>query len=130
MIEIEIADTHWYGVSRIFPTPEEARAAYVGVNEYDSTGRLDIGVYRHQRVGLDDGPVLVSIVGMRREGVEEAERLIGGKEIEQHPDTWAALIARRVRVVMDLHAKGERSGHYEMPHGEEGETMTPDGRFP
>jgi len=129
MIEITIADTTWYGVSRVFPTGGEARAAFVALGQHDRDGSLNVGVYRHQRVGLDSEPVLVSIVGIEPEKVAAAAKLIEGEEVEQHPDTWLSLIARRARVVLDLYATGARSGHYEMPHGKEGERLGPDGTF-
>lgn len=124
MIEIEVAGTHWFGISRIFASGAQARNAYVALGEYDRDGRLDIGIYRHQRVGLDSEPVLVTIVGLRPETVEEAGKLIEGSEVEQHPDTWLALIARRVRFVLD----NPQQGHHEVFH-DGGATLTRDGRF-
>ena len=102
----------WYGTSRIFGSGQLARAAYLAVGEQDKDGRLGVGVCRHQRIGLDSEAVLVSVVGLQREGVEEAERLLGGEEVELHFSTWKALVDRRVQVLATLNAQGRPDGHY------------------
>lgn len=106
----------WYCSCRRFETPELAYAAFVNVSENDPNGKLGVGVYRHQRIGLDKGAVLVSIVGLRRQNVLTAERLLGGEQTDLHPDTWLELIKRRAAVVLDLGAAGMGAGQYRIVH--------------
>jgi hypothetical protein len=110
----------WYCSCRRFETPELAYEAFVNVSDNDPRGKLGIGVYRHQRIGLDHGAVLVSIVGLNRQNVLTGERLLGGEETELHPDTWLELIKRRAEVVLDLGAKGMGAGQYRIVHEGDG----------
>ena len=115
MIELPLDET-WYGSSRIFPSGALAREAYARIGEHDHDGRLAVGVYRHQRIGLDAEPVLVTVGGLRREGVEQAERLLGGEEVSLHPSTWLQLVARRLEVVAAMAVQDLPSGHYVVRH--------------
>lgn len=124
MITIRVEDLEpWFCSCRRFPTSEEARAAWVRVSDSDAKGDLNIGVYRHGRIGLDRGTPLVSVVGMEAENVAKAEALIGGEEIELHPDSWLQLIKRRVEVVLQLHEEGKRAGRYVVPHKPGGDRL-------
>lgn len=102
----------WYCSCQHFDTPELAYEAFVRVSEQDPHGKLGVGVYRHQRIGLDDGAVLVSVVGLNRQKVKDAEAILKGEETELHPATWLELIKRRAEVVLDLGSKGMDSGRY------------------
>lgn len=110
----------WYCACHRFDTPELAYEAFLRVDRADPKGSLNVGVYRHQRIGLDKGAVLVSIVGLNRQTVKTAERILSGQETELHPDTWLELIKRRAAVVLDLGSKGMGSGHYRVLHEGEG----------
>lgn len=129
MIELQLGEVRWYGISRHFPSGAEAKAAFETVHAADPTGSFNVGLYRHQRVGLDAEPQLVSIVGHQAEGVERAAELLGGEDIEQPGSTWEALILRRTRVVVDLMEKGSGSGRYRIGHGETGEILGSSGRI-
>lgn len=126
MIEMQVGAIQWYGVSRHFASGAEAKAAFEGVHDADPTGSFDVGLYRHQRVGLDREAQLVTIVGHLREGVEQAAKILGGEDIEQHHDTWQTLILRRARMVIGLLGEGAKAGRYRVGHGE-GETLGPGG---
>lgn len=129
MFEITLDGYDWYCACRRFPSGAEAKAAFEAAFG-TAPGEMNLGVYRHQRIGLDDEPVLVSVVGRDREDVERADRLLdGGVDTMLHYETWLQLITRRLQVVIDLHGKGAPTGRYRIPHGE-GERMGRDGRFP
>lgn len=121
MIEIKTPglDRPWYGVTMKFATPNQAYAAFVRVHEEDPSGHFNIGLYRHLRVGLDKGAVLLTAVGLDAEGVAAAEELMrGGEEIEMRMESWLGLIGRRAEIVLDLHAEGATSGPYRIEHSE------------
>lgn len=126
VIDFELPEHNlpWFCSCRLFPTPEDAYAAFVNVAEADPTGSFGIGIYRHHRVGLDPKPgMLVSVVGLDREGVEKAEHVLGGEEIELHPSSWVELIKRRAEVVLGLGAANATSGRYRIVHEGEGMKM-------
>lgn len=111
----------WFCSCHRFESAKLAYDAFTRIGNHDPGGKLNIGVYRHHRVGLDPEPgVLVSVVGLKREGVETAEELMGGEEIELHPSSWADLIARRAQVVLGLAANAAASGQYRIVHEGEG----------
>lgn len=89
----------WYAVSREYEDGDAARAAWEELQDADEIrgGELELGIYRH---GTEDGtPCLVTAVGHRREGVEEADRILQGTDFDL-PDEWAqALILRRIDVL-------------------------------
>lgn len=124
MITIQVEDLEpWFCSCRRFDTDAAARAAWVRVSDSDKTGRLNIGVYRHGRIGLDKGAPLVSVVGMEPDKVEEAEGIIGGEEIELHQTSWLQLIKRRAEVVMQLADEGKRAGRYVVEHKPGGDRL-------
>lgn len=110
----------WYCSCQHFDTPELAYAAFVRLSEMDPQGKLGVGVYRHQRIGLDKGALLVSVVGLNRQNVKTAERILDGEETELHPESWLELIKRRAAVVLDLGSKGMGAGHYRIVHEGDG----------
>jgi hypothetical protein len=113
----------WYGVSHLYPTAVAAGEAYHLLREYDTTGRLNLGVYRHMRVGLDSGPVIVSVVGMDADTVEEAGRVLGGHNLDLHPATWLQLVKRRAEVMVEFGKEGKGSGSHPIPHSPEGDVI-------
>jgi hypothetical protein len=111
----------WFCICRRFETADDAYAGFVAVFESSPEGERNVGVYQHQRVGLDHAPVLVSVVGTERESVEAAERLIAeGEPTELHGNTWLVLIKRRIAVVLNLSSTGAIEGRYRIVHDEEG----------
>jgi hypothetical protein len=110
----------WYCSCQRYETPELAYEAFVRLGETDPQGKLGVGVYRHQRIGLDKGAVLVSVVGLNRQNVKTAERILDGEETELHPDSWLELIKRRAAVVLDLGAQGMGAGRYRIVHEGDG----------
>lgn len=117
-------ETPWYATCRRFETAEDAYAAFVAVHEASPGGEFNIGIYRHQRVGLDKAPVLVSAVGIKREGVEAADAIMDDGEVtELHGSTWLELIRRRAEIVLDLRAIGATHGRYRILHDEPGEAL-------
>ncbi len=90
----------WYAVSREYQDGDAALAAWEQLQDADETrdGELELGIYRHGTEG-DDDPRLVTAVGHRRAGLEEADRLLQGTDFDL-PDEWAqALILRRMDVL-------------------------------
>src|SRR5215467_14407483 len=107
----------WHCACHRFDTPDLAYAAFVRVHEAHPDGRLGLGIYRHQRLGLDSEAVLVSVVGLdKRDEVSEAERILGGEEIQLHPENWLMLIKRRAEVVLELGKEGFQPGRYRIVH--------------
>jgi hypothetical protein len=113
----------WYGSCRKFSSGLTAKAAFERVFGHDDQGRLGVGVYRHQRVGLDTEPVLVSVIGLDEEGVSKAEELLGGEETELHAETWLELIRRRLEMVVALDDAGETDGRFRIEHSEKGDRL-------
>lgn len=113
----------WYGSCRQFRSANEAKAAFDRVYGHDDRGSLGVGVYRHQRQGFDAEPVLVSVIGLDREGVLKAEELLGGEEIELHAASWFDLLRRRLEVVATLHAAGKKPGRHRVKHSPEGDKL-------
>jgi hypothetical protein len=130
MIEIQIkpGEPPWYGACYRWPTGDEARAAWVALNDLaPEDGSWHVGIYRHQRVGKDTEPVLVSVVGDLRHGVEAAEislRVDGGEETELHDLTWRELLKRRVEMILKLSAEGAGYGRHSIPHAPGGDTLS------
>ena len=108
----------WYCACHRFETAEDAYAAFVRVHEREPDGSLDMGVFRHQRIGLDAAPVLVSVVSLKKASVELAEELMDGEPTELHPASWLELIKRRAQKVLDLASQGATSGRYRIVHDE------------
>ena len=113
----------WYGACHEYRSADEAKLGFDRVYGHDDEGSLGVGVYRHMRVGFDTEPVLVSVVGLDREGVEKAEELMGGEEVELHAETWYELIRRRLAVVSTLDAAGKPTGRYRVKHKEGGDRL-------
>jgi hypothetical protein len=111
----------WHVSCRRFKTGSSAKAAFGRV--HNGEHNLGVGVYRHMRQGLDKEPVLVSVVGLDADKVQAAEELLGGDEIELHPQTWLELIKRRLEVVIALDAAGAEEGRYRIPHSEGGDRL-------
>lgn len=120
MIEIGVTPIDvWYGHCRRFESGAAAREAWVAISDLNPDGSWHVGILRHQRVGKDAEPVLVSIVGDKLDGFERAEAALvaqGGEEIELHPQTWLQLVKRRVEVVIALDARGAQPGRHLIPH--------------
>lgn len=128
MIQIDvIPESTWYGACYRFGSGSQARAAWAALMDLaPEDGSWHTGVYRHQRIGKDTEPVLVTAVGDRRFGVEAAEislQVDGGVETELHPDTWKALIKRRVEMILKLRDEGAGHGRHQIPHAPEGDTL-------
>jgi hypothetical protein len=117
MIAVQMEELEpWFCSCRHFGSDALARAAYLRLSGSDPSGELNIGVYRHGRIGLDHGAVLVSVVGMDADKVERAEEILGGEETELHPSTWLQLIKRRVEVVLKLKEEEKLPGRHEIEH--------------
>lgn len=117
----------WYGVCYRFETGVRAREVWVALQEAaPADGAWHTGVYRHQRIGKDKEPVLVSIVGDKKDGFEAAEAFLakqGGEEIDLHPETWIALVKRRVEKIVELTNEGAGFGRHVIPHPPEGDEI-------
>lgn len=130
MIEIDFDHPDldvWYAVCRRFDTGAEAKAAWAALSDLDPTGSWHVGIYRHQRIGKDSEPVLVSLVGDRLEGFEKAEAALaaqGGVEIELHPETWLQMVKRRVEMILALAEQGAGAGRHRIMHPPGGETLS------
>jgi hypothetical protein len=109
MREIELHGRTWFLVTRSYPSPPAARAAFDaalggGLQEH-------VGVYRHGVAplpGMEPVPTLVSIVSDERGAVEAvAARTPPGLEYDSSDDVAAALVERRVRVMAE-HDPGDK----------------------
>lgn len=129
MILIQITpESLWYGACFRFKTGATAREAWVAVHAAaPKDGAWHVGVYRHQRIGKDKEPVLVSVVGNKREGVASAEAFLcelDCEEIDLHSETWVALVKRRVQKMNELIEQGAGGGRHVIPHPPEGDMIT------
>lgn len=119
----------WYGVSRRFRTEGIARGAWERLDREGkrADGALELGAYRHGPSG--EPATIVTVVGHRREGVEVADRILGGGvENELHDDLWRALVMRRARVMVELLEAGAEPGsHVIRRPPSRGATLNPDG---
>lgn len=113
----------WFGSCRQFATGPEAKEAFERLFDHDERGALGVGIYRHQRVGLDSEAKLVSVVGLGEQGVLRAEELLGGEETELHPETWHELIRRRLEVVATMNGAHLPAGRYRIGHSKGGDRL-------
>lgn len=111
----------WYCSCRRFYSATGAATAFERIFNHDSS--LGVGVYRHQRVGLDREAMLVSVVGLDPEGVRKAEELLGGEATRLDPENWHDLILRRMKVVNALSQAGEKKGRYRIEHSKNGDPL-------
>ena len=128
MITIDLipGEAVWYGCCYRWPTGGEARDAWAAVSDLNLDGSWHVGIFRHQRIGLDSEPVLVSAVGDLKAGVEAAEISLmvdGGIETELHPETWVQLCKRRIEAIIALDEAGAGAGRHRILHPEGGDLL-------
>lgn len=130
MSGVEQLDFHgmaWYSLTRLFPSPEEAREAFelLDVPAKKAKGKLELGVYRHGPPQY--GAIFVTVVSHKPKGMAVAERVLGGKDVTLAHEVVRSLIARRVRVMAEIAETGAESGSRVVRRGKRGAFLHPDG---
>lgn len=129
--EYHFHDTHWFWASWAYRDEQTAEQAWERLRDVGArqAGKLELGFYRH---GSEvSGMIVVTALGMRKHGVNVAEKILGAQAYDGFENslpwqTLDALIARRVRVIDDLHKQSASKGSYELRR-DRGVTMNPDG---
>jgi hypothetical protein len=115
----EFLGIDWYWTSYAYRDEAVAEQAWTQFAKVAKRhrGGLEVGFYRH---GTEvSGIILVTAISLKKHGVSFADKTLSapvfdGFENEPDEHTLQAFIARRVRVVHDMHEDGAESGSYEL----------------
>jgi hypothetical protein len=114
----------WWYVVRHYSTPEKARQDFTKVNEHAARlgGRAMIAGYRLLDDLPEEGgePRLIVILGSREKSVRKAACLMGGQPFAMHRMNVKALIARRLRFMVNAKELEVPPGVYTSNFGKSG----------
>jgi hypothetical protein len=121
----------FFYLARRYPDGASAKHAWDRLSDLGkrNKGKLDLGVFRIVPEGVGE-PTVVALVSLGRQGVEFAAKVMGGEETDViAPEVFHALMARRVRVVAPIYAKGgvPEGGQLVIRRGKRGARLRPDG---
>ena len=125
---VELVGATWWWTCAQFPSAYMAQSMYQALMRKIPRG--DLGLYRHGEPGPSEG-TFISAVSLKRDEVEHVRRrLLGGVDVELHPQLVEAMITRRARVVVESQRQHPgQSGRLKIKHAGRGAYLDPAGEM-